>query len=187
MWRTPHITDRTRVFLLALAEHMRDDGYVSVPSSELQTMLGKSRQRIQDRVDAAIEADWLVRVSAGHRGHTAVYRACLPGRIATGKLGRITRPENPVAMRPYSDHPGGVTTTRADPPLAASARDDSTDRVNGMDGLRLANPSMASGDPSRVRDLEEPQPETTPTAYARTRPTDRNPSERPAQSTGERA
>jgi hypothetical protein len=77
-FRTALVSDSVRAVLLLLSDHMGADGYVSVPRSKLAEELGRSPRRVTERLQAAVDAGLLARVSRGYEGHTAVYRALLP-------------------------------------------------------------------------------------------------------------
>ncbi|WP_206700429.1 hypothetical protein, partial [Actinomadura sp. RB99] len=137
--RTGLITDTTRVALLALALEMADDGRVSVPRREFAARLARSERRIDERITAAVEAGFLVRLVRGQKGQTAVYLATLPAHFSATPDRRTEngsqrddpqraeagfqgagnrRAENrqrdtpPSRRQPFSATPGGRTTYR---------------------------------------------------------------------------
>src|SRR5690554_5689529 len=83
VFRTKLVPDSVRVVLLALAEHMRENGYVSVARRTIAAEIGRDPRRINERIQAAVDARLLDRVRRGRPGVTAVYRAVLPwgGRV----------------------------------------------------------------------------------------------------------
>lgn len=103
--RTSGITDSVRVLMLLLADHMSEDGRVSVPRSHLAQQLGRSERRINERMSAAVEAGKLGRVERGRVGRTATYIALLPGAEgADGRplaRGRIAAPSGGRTGAPY--------------------------------------------------------------------------------------
>ncbi len=107
VFRSKRITDSTRVLLLAMAERMRADGRVSVPRVDIAGMLDRDTKRVTERIQLAIEAGLLDRVSAGSPGRTAEYVALLPqgAPVRTKRKGADSR-----------DHYGapGRTSTEAD-------------------------------------------------------------------------
>lgn len=76
--RTPLITDAVRVALLALAMDMDDAGRVSVSREDLALRLNKGKARISERLQAAVDAEFLDRVVAGKKGRVAEYLATAP-------------------------------------------------------------------------------------------------------------
>jgi hypothetical protein len=78
VFRSPRITDSVRVALLALVRDMDESGRVSVPRVELAARLARGKARVSERLQAAVDAGFLSRVSAGKKGSTAVYAATLP-------------------------------------------------------------------------------------------------------------
>jgi hypothetical protein len=72
------LNNAVRVLLLRLADDMKPDGTVSVPRSILAADLGVAHTRITERTRAAVERGWLVTVSHGRPGRTAVYQATFP-------------------------------------------------------------------------------------------------------------
>lgn len=118
MFRSKAITDSTRVLLLAMADHMRADGRVSVPRGDLAVMIDRDSKRITERIQLAISAGLLDRVSAGSPGRTAEYVALLP----QGADGRTTRKgadsrdhygaDGRTPTRPDKGAPGGAANSR---------------------------------------------------------------------------
>ena len=79
VYRTTVVSATVRVTMLALADHMREDGYVSVPLAVMADRLDRHPRKVLAHYHAAIAAGLLDRVSRGYEGHTAEYRAVLPG------------------------------------------------------------------------------------------------------------
>ena len=79
VFRTPLITDSTRVVLLALAFEMDESGLVSFRRKDLAARLGRSDRRVGDRIANAIDAGYLRRISRGQRNGLGRYQATLPG------------------------------------------------------------------------------------------------------------
>lgn len=101
VFRSPLITDSTRVALLALVRHMDDAGRVSVPREELVVRLGRNRRKVDARIAAAVEAGFLERLVRGQKGRTAVYQAVAP-RLSMPPGGHAEGDE-------FSMPPGGRT------------------------------------------------------------------------------
>ncbi len=118
VFRSKRITDSTRVLLLAMAEHMRADGYVSVPRAELVRILDRDAKRITERIALAIEAGLLDRVASGSPGRTAEYVALLPqgAPVRTTKKGADSRAHYGAPVRTVSEPdkgaPGGAANSK---------------------------------------------------------------------------
>lgn len=104
---TPLVSDSVRVLLLTLADDMREDGYVSVPRSELVKRLGKRDRLIAERMKLAVEARLLDRVQRGQKGRTAVYRAMVPGTVSLSSHSTLNGVGGPVqgAVRQRAESP----------------------------------------------------------------------------------
>ncbi len=118
VFRSKRITDSTRVLLLAMADHMRADGYVSVPRGELVGILDRDAKRITERITLAIAADLLDRVASGSPGRTAEYVAVLPqgAPVRTKRKGADTRTQYGAPVRtlsaPDKGAPGGAANSK---------------------------------------------------------------------------
>ncbi len=97
VFRSKTITDTTRVLLLALADHMRADGRVSVPRNQLVAMLERDPKRITERIGEAVKAGLLDRVASGAPGRTAEYVALIP----TGKGAPVRTPRKGADSRAH--------------------------------------------------------------------------------------
>ena len=64
--------------LALMAEHMKADRTVSVPRERLAIELGVHVSQVSVWVRVAIEAGYLLRVSPGSPGQTAVYQGTRP-------------------------------------------------------------------------------------------------------------
>jgi hypothetical protein len=115
VYRSRKIGDPVRVLLLCMADHMRADRTISVPRATLAKAIGKSERRVSERVSAAHKAGLLSTVSAGYRGHTAVYQGLFPDH----KSGTSTSPLSGAETRPLSTlesgTPGGPTISKTQP------------------------------------------------------------------------
>ena len=113
------ITDSCRVLLLVAVRHMDATGRFEVMRSDLALKLGRSTRRVDERLEQAIRAGYLVRVTRGQKYVTAVHRAALPNsqhdgsqRAETGSARRITaRRDDPKTL--LSATPGGRSSTYA--------------------------------------------------------------------------
>lgn len=112
VFRTSRVPDSVKLTLVALAAQMRDNGYVSYPRSRLAEDLGRSPRRITERLQAAREAGLLARVSAGFKGHTAEYRACLPDRKGRRILAPFGGADGRTLGPPVMGADGGPTIDR---------------------------------------------------------------------------
>lgn len=74
VFRSEQLSDRAKVLLLYLADHMTADRHVSIPRDRLGRALGRSERRITERVTEAHDAGWLSTVVRGQKGVTAVYQ-----------------------------------------------------------------------------------------------------------------
>lgn len=92
VWAARSISHGCRLMLVLLAEHMKADRIVSVPRERLAGELGVHVSRISEWVDSAIDAGYLVRVSPGSPGRTAVYQGTRPDRDGTAPTGTDSAP-----------------------------------------------------------------------------------------------
>ena len=76
------LTDAAKVLVAVLADCVKVNGTISVPRADLADRCGCSDRQISERLKQLVEARFLDRVSAGKRGHTAVYRALRPTESA---------------------------------------------------------------------------------------------------------
>src|SRR5262245_50379923 len=91
-----------------MCDHMRQDGYVSVPRRELAKMLGCHERKVSEHIAAAVNAGLLARVSRGYVGHTAVFRAVLPAeRVPTSSTLSTSQrvPKAITLSTPRNRHP----------------------------------------------------------------------------------
>ncbi|HEY9410992.1 MAG TPA: hypothetical protein VIP77_15545 [Jiangellaceae bacterium] len=101
--RTAQITESVKVMLLALGiEEMDPSGLVSVPREELAVRIGRGKARVSERITAAVDMGFLVRVSAGKKGNTAVYAAAVKGSVCTD----LSEDGKGPAIRTESEHFG---------------------------------------------------------------------------------
>lgn len=68
------LTDAAKVLVAVLADCVKVNGTISVPRADLADRCGCSDRQVSERLKQLVEARFLDRVSAGKRGHTAVYR-----------------------------------------------------------------------------------------------------------------
>lgn len=78
VYRCPRLSDRARVVLLYLADHMRQDRRVSVPRKDMIRDLDKPPRRLAESIAEAHRIGWLATVSRGQKGRTAVYEGLFP-------------------------------------------------------------------------------------------------------------
>lgn len=110
--RTAQITESVKVMLLALGiEEMDPSGLVSVPREELAVRIGRGKARVSERIQGAVDHGFLVRVSAGKKGNTAVYAAALKGTACAD----LSEEDKGPAIRTESEHFGsGLQDALAD-------------------------------------------------------------------------
>ncbi|RYC14564.1 hypothetical protein [Nocardioides zhouii] len=142
VYRSTTLTDRTKVLLLFLADHMGQDRRVSIPRHKIAAGLGRSERRITERITEAHDSGWLWTQVRGQKGITAVYQGLFPESVSgtdarplnrrkPGKFsGTPTSPLNDAETRPlngpnraFSGTHGGPTITTADLPGATDHRD----------------------------------------------------------------
>jgi hypothetical protein len=110
--RSPHITESIKVMLLSLGiEEMDSSGLVSVPREEIAARIGRAKARVSERVQVAVDAGFLVRVSAGKRGSTAVFAAALNGSACADPIGGGSENGKGPATRTESSEQGPATRT----------------------------------------------------------------------------
>lgn len=119
VYRSASISDAVRVYLLRLSEHMKADLTVSVPRTQLARELNRHEQRIAERTRAAIAADLLDTISPGYKGHTAVYKAMFPDRVAAPKGTDLQYPKESLERYPITPDCvlDGEYTTSKRPPI----------------------------------------------------------------------
>lgn len=130
------LSDRTKVLLLLMADHMGTHRKVSVPRSTLAAKLGKTERRITERITEAHRAGFLSTISAGYVGHTAVYEGTFPdaesGRdvrpLSRAESGTSTSPLSSAETRPLSTPERGRDVR---PPYVGA---DLSVRTHGRDG-----------------------------------------------------
>jgi hypothetical protein len=112
--RSGRISDSVRVLLLVLADNIRGKDRISLPRNEIAKTLGRSPQRITERIHLACEAGFLDRVSSGKPGRTAVYQALIPRsegpRVRTSRKGpdsRYQRGPDVRTLNPWDKGPDG--------------------------------------------------------------------------------
>ena len=146
VYRSTTLSDRTKVLLLFLSDHMREDRKVSVPRAKIASSLGRSERRITERITEAQDHGWLSTVVRGQKGLTAVYQGLFPDALSGTDVrplnrkvsqfsGTPTSPLNDAETRPlngpkqaFSGTPGGPTSSRAD--LTAGGADRNERRSN---------------------------------------------------------
>lgn len=83
----------TRGVLYVLAQWMNKDGSNARPRLSRLAASCQLRQRaVAKHLSAAVEAGYLYRTSSGHKGRTAVYRACIPACRWDAKAGTLVQP-----------------------------------------------------------------------------------------------
>lgn len=118
--RSGLIPDSVRVLLLVMADHIQGKDRISVPRNRLSEILGRSPQRITERIQLACEAGFLDRVSLGKPGRTAVYQALLPSskgpRVRTSRKGPDHRyhwgPPGGTSESGIKGPPGGAASSK---------------------------------------------------------------------------
>lgn len=101
--RTVQITESVKLMLLALGiEEMDPSGLVSVPREKLAVRIGRGKARVSERITGAVDQGFLVRVSAGKKGNTAVYAAAIKGSVCAD----LSDGANGPAIRTESEHFG---------------------------------------------------------------------------------
>ena len=121
VFATSLVTDPVKVLLLLLADDMRADRKVSVPRKVLAARLGRHEQRAE-RIRSAREAGLLTVVSAGCKGHTAVYQGLFPDHAWAAKRTELEYARsslNRYAITPDGVPDGQYTTTKAVPSQVA--------------------------------------------------------------------
>lgn len=78
-----HLPAECRLFLIgSLLPRMKSDGTVSHPRRLLALDAGVGERQVGNYIRSARDAGWLLVVSHGHQGRTAVYQASFPDQIA---------------------------------------------------------------------------------------------------------
>ena len=108
----PNITDKTRVYLLLLADYMRPDRTVCVPRSTIAKSLGKAERRIDDRNKEAKDAGLLDTVVRGQKHVTAVYVGLFPEALSATKSSVLRDVNIQRAEDGLSATPGGRTFSK---------------------------------------------------------------------------
>jgi len=111
------VSDRAKVLLLFMADHMRSNRHVSIPRAKMAAELNVRERRVTERITEAHRAGFLSTVSAGYIGHTAIYQGLFPdaesGRdarpLSGSKSGSSTSPLSSAETRPLSERKRGRT------------------------------------------------------------------------------
>lgn len=149
--RSTVLTDAAKVLAAVLADSVKVDGTISVPRSALADRCGCSDRQISERLKQLVEVRFLDRVSAGKRGHTAVYRALRPTESARQnrphpKPKRAVSPDAFTTAQPRAfSEPLSVsapTMRAAHPPTSRYVEDVTSPRATG--GSTSALPSLRS-------------------------------------------
>jgi hypothetical protein len=103
--RTPLVTESIKLLLMSIAiEDMDEAGVFSVPREMLAVRVGRGKARISERLQTAVDAGLLVRVSEGKRGSTAVYAAAIKGSACSDlNQGPLTRTQSDEEGSAYPD------------------------------------------------------------------------------------
>lgn len=84
-----HLSAEVKVLLMTAARFMDASGVYSLPREDLAALLKCHPRKISEKHRAAIDAGYLVRLSAGVRGHTAEFQAQIPGIPAPNRVPTI--------------------------------------------------------------------------------------------------
>ena len=127
VFRSP-ISANVRLLLMYLSEHMREhDKHVSVPRKKIATALGWSETRVSERITEAVKHDFLTPVSAGHKGHTAVYAGTFPDHttaVSVRKTRTLSRDQTYGRFTPPKRPEVTDTSSRAEPPTGPPSVDE---------------------------------------------------------------
>jgi hypothetical protein len=105
--RTPHVTESIKLLLFAVAiEDMDPAGRFSVPREDLAMRIGRGKARVSERLQIAVDAGLLLRLSAGKKGSTAVYAAALNGSACSDQTDEAPDIEKGPPVRTESEHFG---------------------------------------------------------------------------------
>ena len=109
VFRSTVLSDRAKVLLLFLAEHMNADRRVSLPRAQVAKALGKSERRITERITEAHDAGWLSTVVRGQKGITAVYQGLFPDVLSGTDARPLNRRQSKFSGTPTSPLKGAET------------------------------------------------------------------------------
>lgn len=162
VFRTPHITESVKLMLVSMAvEEMDAAGRVSVPREVLAGRIGRGKARVSERVQEAVNQGFLVRVSAGKKGSTAVYAAAVKGSACSDPIETPDTPGKGPATRTESEHFGSGLQD-AEPESKGSAMRTETMFGSGLqdakndDEVRVGGPNdQKKGPPTRAANVEE--------------------------------
>lgn len=105
--RTCQITESVKVLLLSVGvEEMDAAGRFSVPREGMAVRIGRGKARVSERLQDAVEGGFLVRVSAGKKGSTAVYAAAIKGSACADPIPESEDLGKGPAIRTESEHFG---------------------------------------------------------------------------------
>jgi hypothetical protein len=116
--RSVRLHPQTKLALVVLYKHMRDDGKVSVSRETVARELGLGHvRRVSERLTAARDAGFLVTVVEGSYGRTATWQAVFPDDVRVRGTSTLTDAENPHPYNPVKgagyQHP--ITKANPDP------------------------------------------------------------------------
>ena len=112
IFHTDALTLAERMVCLALAEHMASGGVVKVNRQVIADMLGwDTKQRVTDRLGAAVKAGYLSKIDGGSNGVPARYQAMIPkaDRVWLAQQGMPADPD-PQVPRGGVPREGGQVT-----------------------------------------------------------------------------
>lgn len=145
--RSSDLTEAVKVLLIAAGlEEMDAAGRFSVPRVDLAARIGRGPSRITDRLGEAVDRGFLVRVSAGRKGTTAVFAAALEGSAYADHFGDEDDPAKGPPIR----------TERKGPPTRTRTIFGSDLQVpKNPNGVRVGGPfSAIKGPPTRATNRE---------------------------------
>lgn len=126
VFRSP-VSANVRLLLVYMSDYVRErDMNVSIPRTKMAGALGWSEQRVSERLTEAAKLGFLDSVSAGYRGHTAVYQATFPDVPITKSVRKnrtLPRDQKHGRFTPGKRPEDTDTTTRADPAVGPTVGD----------------------------------------------------------------
>lgn len=137
VYKTSRVGDACKLLLIAMADDMRDDGYVTVPREELALRLGRADRRISERLAEAVDARLLDRVQRGQKGRTATYRALLPDTVRVTAVSTLNLPAGPL-QGDGSEHPEHTANPHPEGPFRVTPGGPASSKHTGTAAGRAA-------------------------------------------------
>lgn len=159
--RTCQITESVKVLLLSVGvEEMDAAGRFSVPREGMAVRIGRGKARVSERLQDAVEGGFLLRVSAGKKGSTAVYAAAIKGSACSDPIRETEEQRKGPDRRTESEHFGSGLQDAEPESMGPAIRTETMfgsglQDAESSDEVRIAGPNDSKkGPPTRAAKVE---------------------------------